>query len=147
MRDAAETLARLPEAPAALPVAPWDYIRIRREAEGLSVTQAASRIIRAGEGLPEATANLRTFEFPNVRVKNIERFDLGRAFPFSAEVYRQLAFLPAEQHPRICRSCGWDHWTPQRDLDGNDRRFAAETADQCTLCELVEARGLRRHAA
>ena len=147
MRDAAEILKRLPEPPAAPPLAPWDYIRLRREAAGLSIAQAASRMIRVGEGLPEAMANLRTFEFENIRVKNIERFHLGRTFPFSAEVYRQLAFLPAEQHPRICRSCGWDHWTPQIDLDGNERRFAAERADQCTLCALVEARGLRRHAA
>ena len=147
MRDAAEILARLPKPPAAPPVAPWDYIRLRREAAGLSIAQAASRIVRVGEGLAQAVANLRTFEFPNVRVKNIERFKLERAFPFSAEIYRQLAFLSAEQHPRVCRGCGWDHWTPQVDINGDECGFAPEQADLCTVCAMVEVLGLRRHAA
>lgn len=64
----------------------------------------------------------------------------GPVFPFSADIYRQLAELPPEQHPRLCRRCGWDEWTDQPDREGNDTAWSAEHPEYCTRCEQDLAR-------
>lgn len=131
----AAALRREPELFAPEPIRPWDYIRLRREAAGLSIAQAARPFYQRDDHRAGCEANLRVFESPQVTVKRIRDLDLQRAFPFDPDVYERLRDLPPEQHPRICRGCGWDVWTPQSDRNGDDCAWSEALPGYCTRCE------------
>ena len=135
MRHAAAL--REPELFAPPPIAPWEYIRMRRKAAGLTIEQAAKRFYARDEHRAGVIANLTMFETPGVKVKRISDVDLKRAFPFDPEVYRQLVELPPDRHPTLCRVCGWDQWMPETDLNGEDVAWSAGQAGICTRCEQI----------
>lgn len=98
--------ASLPVDPVAM--TPALYLRLRREAAGLTVAQAARRMFGGNaEKVDLAASLIRALETPGVRARidmTLER--LVVAFPFDADVYRQLAHDPADRHPRVCGGCG-----------------------------------------
>lgn len=135
MRSAAAFVAeRQPELFAPPPIRPGDYIRLRREAAGLTIEQAARLFVHREEHRATIEDNLRFFESPGVTIKHVRWLDLGRAFPFDAGVYEQLRDLPPEHHPRLCRACGWDAWSPQLDAHDLEVTWSADDATICTGC-------------
>ena len=84
------------------------YLRLRREAAGLTILQAARRMFGSDDGKVRIAVDLITaLETPGVRAKVGMTLDrLSLAFSFDADVYRQLAHDPAARHPRVCFGCG-----------------------------------------
>lgn len=113
-------------------VMPWDYIRMRREAAGLSIAQAARPFWHHGAHQADVERNFRRIETVGIRMKRL--WSMTRAFPLSLTVYRQLCDTPADWHPRLCRACGWDEWTPQLDVEGFDCTWAQADPRICSLC-------------
>lgn len=138
MRNAPSLLAMLGEtAPAARPVImPWEYVRMRREAAGLTIEQAARPYWHRPEHQADVERNVRALETVGFRMQR-EFFaaDMSRAFSFNVDVYRQLCDTPPDQHPHLCLSCGWDEWTTQYDAHGDDVTWSSHDPDQCTRCE------------
>lgn len=87
---------------------PWLYLRLRRQAADLTVSQAARRMFGADQAKVDLAVSLITaLEKPGVRARidlTLERLQV--AFPFDADVYRQLAHDPLARHPLACVGCG-----------------------------------------
>lgn len=131
---------------APLPVQPWDYIRLRRQAAGLSIEQAARHFSQSDERLPACIANIRSFETAGVRVKNIEGMKLDRAVPFDPSVYVQLRDDPPSTHPRLCSGCGCSSWTACHCSDGGECRIEDGLCTRCREKAEWMARSERRAA-
>lgn len=113
------------------PLTPAGYLRLRREAAKLSISEVAGRLAPDNRG--EAAAFLRLIETPGARVSRTNTLlRLEAIFPFDPSVYGQLCDEPADRHPRICRSCGCSHWDPCDD-DGRGP-CAWSTPSACTKC-------------
>lgn len=106
---------------AALPITPALYLRMRREAAGLSRMEVARRLHaiqikrfhsdrrprRLFTSVDQALATIEQLEMPGARAKYRPVIDvIGGIFPLDADVYHQLADEPADRHPAICRMCG-----------------------------------------
>jgi hypothetical protein len=106
---------------AALPITPAHYLRMRREAAGLSRMEVARRLHaiqikrfhsdrrprRLFTSVDQALATIEQLEVPGARAKYRPVIDvIGGVFPLDADVYHQLADEPADRHPAICRVCG-----------------------------------------
>jgi hypothetical protein len=88
-------------------LAPAAYLRLRRQAAGLSIHDAAARIATGPEELRRMIGLLRRLETPGRTALfrgTIE--NLRAAFPLDAAVYWQLAEDPLDRHPRVCLGCG-----------------------------------------
>ena len=113
----------LPRKPDATPLAPWEYLKLRRKAAGLQVRDLAKRLadrraylIAAGEPLPDAlgrlaaadmTALVLMLEATGSRARLRDTLDaIAAVIPFDPEVYLQLADAAPKRHPRVCRDCG-----------------------------------------
>lgn len=142
MRDVPSLLSMLatPEPPKPV-MMPWDYVRLRRKSAHLSIAQVARPYWHRPEHQADVERNVAGLEQPGVRGQ--WEVDLSRAMPFSADVYRQLADLPPEQHPRLCIGCGWDEFTSQYDTNGDDVTWSRENEALCTRCEQIAAREAR----
>lgn len=97
------------------------YLRLRREAAGLSRTQVAQRLYdikikrvfgdrrprRLYDSPAQALATVQQLETPGAYAKYRPMIDfLGGIVPLDADVYHQLRDEPADRHPLVCRSCG-----------------------------------------
>ncbi|WP_103730670.1 hypothetical protein [Novosphingobium sp. HII-3] len=122
-----------PPAPLPAPVMPWDYVRMRREAAGLSIEEASKPFWHRPEHRADVERNMAQIEAVGFRVKRL--WDMSRAFRLNLTIYRQLCDTPPDQHPRLCRACGWDEWSDQLDNDGFDCAWSALDPEICTLCE------------
>jgi hypothetical protein len=131
--------------PFAGPMLPADYIRLRREAAGLTIAQAARPFYKREDQRADVESNLRMFETPGVTVKPHIAETLSRAFPFDASVYRQLCEQAPSRHPRLCHGCGCDTHNFCTHRNGT---ICTITADRiCTVCiEKVKADVIRRAA-
>lgn len=109
-------------------IAPWDYVAMRRRAAGLSIEQVAQAL-----GGRAYERHLRLLETPGMRVRILA--DLDKVMPFSEPVYRQLADLPAHQHPRLCATCCWDEHTELPDCQDGLTSWSREDSAICTRCE------------
>lgn len=137
MRNIPSLLSMLDKGEAARVIMPWDYVRMRREAARLSHADVARPYWHRPEHQDDVERNVRALEQEGVRGQwNV---DLSRAMPFSADIYRQLADLPPHQHPKLCRTCGWDEFTTQYDMTGDDVTWSREQEDICTRCEQIAA--------
>ncbi|WP_152524744.1 hypothetical protein [Novosphingobium lindaniclasticum] len=137
MRSVPSLLSMIDEPKAPAPtVLPWDYIRMRREAAGLSIEQAARPYWHRPEHREDVERNFRTLEQPGYRAAR-NRFggDKSRSYRVSEAIYRQLCDGPPEQHPRLCLACGWDEWSAQLDIEGFDCTWSDADPQICTLCE------------
>jgi hypothetical protein len=96
------------EAPRLRPAA---YLRLRREAAGLSVEDVATMLAPTFTDRATARAFVRLLEVDLVvarKARPIER--LAACYPLDPAVYYQLAG-PAP-HPQVCRGCGCSQWDP-----------------------------------
>jgi hypothetical protein len=90
--------------PVGAAVMPWDYIRMRREAAGLSIAQAARPFWHHGAHQADVERNFRRIETVGIRMKRL--WSMTRAFPLSLTVYRQLCDTPADRHPACAGPAG-----------------------------------------
>ncbi|WP_374414229.1 hypothetical protein [Novosphingobium colocasiae] len=127
------------------PVMPWDYIRMRRLAAGLSIEQASRPFWHHDRHRGDVERNMARIETVGFRVKRL--WDMSRAYPLSLAVYRQLCDMPSDQHPHICRACGWDEWSSQFDNEGFDCAWSATDPEICTLCEQTNRQKFRPRPA
>jgi hypothetical protein len=114
------------------PLTPAAYLRLRREAAGLSIRAVAGMLARKADDVAPAIDLVTVLEVPGNTARRAETLDsLRDVFPFDPDVYRQLGSEPPHLHPRICRGCGCSHWDPCG--DGQDAcGWATDTA--CTRC-------------
>lgn len=130
------------------PLTPAAYLRLRREAYGLSRHAVADRLAgmmlrRDGESETHAVARDRDdalalvdqLETPGVVARHRETImAIGAIVPLDADVYYQLATEPAHRHPTVCRTCGCS----DDDICSGDRGICTSaTPIVCTAC--VEA--------
>jgi hypothetical protein len=131
-------ITRCQEAPAPAeqllpPLTAADYLRLRREAAKLSITDVAAAVSNDRAERGSAAALLRMFETPGARVSRHDTLlRLQAIFPFDPAVYQQLIDEPADRHPQICRGCGCSHWDPC-DQDGKGP-CAWSSTSSCTRC-------------
>ncbi len=132
------TITRCQKAPAPAeqllpPLTAADYLRLRREAAKLSITQVADALSISGAVRGEVSGFLRLIETSGARVTRTDTLlRLQAIFPFDPAVYGQLIDEPADRHPQICRGCGCSHWDPC-DQDGLGP-CAWSTPTSCTRC-------------
>jgi hypothetical protein len=130
------TRCREAPTPAQQPLPPLtaaDYLRLRREAAKLSITDVAAAVSSDRAERGSAAALLRLFETPGARVSRHDTLlRLQTIFPFDPAVYQQLIDEPADRHPQICRGCGCSHWDPC-DQDGKGP-CAWSSPSSCTRC-------------
>lgn len=90
---------------------PAEYIRLRRQAAGLSVEQVAAALAPERDKRGAARAFLGLIETKGAKVNTAAALHLlRRIFPFDIDVYHQLANDPADRHPTICRARGCSSW-------------------------------------
>lgn len=120
------------------PLTPAAYLRLCREAAGLSRHTVAVLLAPRPGHLMQATDLLDMLEIPgNVARKDETLERLRVAFPFDPDVYRQLASEPAERHPRVCRGCAASAWNVREEK--GPLRWATDHA--CTRCAVMEGEG------
>lgn len=114
------------------PLTPAAYLRLRREAAGLTERRVAGMLAQKAEDVAAALDLVHVLETPGNVARRSETLDgLRDVFPFDPDVYRQLATAPVSQHPRICRGCGCSQWDPCGDQQ-HACAWATDTA--CTRC-------------
>lgn len=90
----------------AAPLIPAAYLRLRREAAGLTRRQVAMALASEAGERSTALDLVMALETPGNTARRPETLDrLSAVFAFDPDVYRQLATDPAN-HPWICRGCG-----------------------------------------
>lgn len=125
------------------PIAPADYLALRRAASGQTIDQVAARILASyqfGKKMGKSAARaeilalLRLAERRGVVVRDKETLDrIRRGYDFDPHVYRRLATAPAKRHPKICRGCGCSDHDPCHSADMNPCRWAGPaTCSRCT---------------
>ncbi len=118
---------------------PWDYLRLRREAAGLSIDDVATRLSPRIATRSEAAALVRLLEVRNVRVKQTRTLALlANIYPFDPGVYRQLAWSPPSEHPPVCRGCSCSYWDRIRGDEISHVEWAAPQT--CSGCREAEAK-------
>lgn len=138
------------------PLTPAAYLALRRKASGLSLDQAAERILASyamrrsvpngarvfvhhGKNMGKAAARaelvalLRIAERPGVIVREKETLDrIRRGFDFDPAVYCQLATATPKRQPRLCRGCGCSEHDPCHSADMNPCRWTGPAS--CSRC-------------
>lgn len=114
------------------PLTPAAYLRMRREAAGLTERRVAGMLARKADDIPAALDLVHVLETPGNVARRPETLETLRdIFPFDPDLYRQLASAPADQHPRVCRSCGCSQWDPC----GDEQDACSWSSDiACTRC-------------
>ncbi len=115
-----------------VPLTAAAYLRLRREAAGLTIAGVACALARKPEDLATATELVQLLEQPGNSARKSETlYALQAVFPFDQEVYGQLANEPAERHPQVCRGCGCSEWDTD---DTHAVRFAWASVAACVRC-------------
>ena len=108
------------------------YLRLRREAAGLSIATVARALAKKPADLSAATDLVHLLEQPgNIARKIKTLYALQAIFPFDQAVYGQLAREPAEHHPQVCRGCGCSEWDTD---DARAETFAWASEHSCVRC-------------
>jgi hypothetical protein len=85
---------------------PWRYLKLRREAAGLSVDDVATQLAPKMRDRSAAADLVRQLEREGFVARHPETLErLRSAFAFDPDVYRQLATEPVSRHPRVCHRC------------------------------------------
>ena len=112
---------------------PGTYLRLRREAAGLTIEDVVMLITPDEDRWAMAVAYTSLIERDEVLPATSELDTLRFAFPFDRYVFRQLA-ANLDPRPEICTSCGCSA------LDACDEEIAGPCAwanaahDLCTTC-------------
>lgn len=119
------------------PLRPHEYLRLRRQAAGMSISAVAIMMMGNSREVPAAMDLIRSLETAGITARHdVTLAALRTAFPFDVDVYRQLRDEPADRHPRICRGCGCSEWDP---CDSGHGACAWASAHACTRCVGDEA--------
>lgn len=125
------------------PLTPAAYLRLRRNAAGVSIEQVAARIAPALHDRSNARLLIEMLETDGSRARDRQTIDrLAAAYPLDPDVYFQLVNEPADRHPPVCRGCGCSHWDPCNAGDGV-ACCAWATPTSCTRCEDAASGGVR----
>lgn len=115
------------------PLKPAAYLRLRREAAGLSIQMLAGMLARNADEVAPALDLVHVMETPGNTIRYSETLErLRSVLAFDPDVYRQLASEPADRHPRVCRGCGCSTWDPCDHATHGSCSWATPTA--CTAC-------------
>jgi hypothetical protein len=123
------------EAPRLRPAA---YLRLRREAAGLSVEDVATMLAPAFADRAAARAFVRLLEVDLVvarKARPIER--LATCYPLDPAVYYQLA--GPTPHPRVCQNCGCSQWDACHHEQYGPCSWATPT--RCSQCAAARGQG------
>ncbi|HEY0626707.1 MAG TPA: hypothetical protein VGD10_08225 [Allosphingosinicella sp.] len=124
---------------------PGDYMRLRREAAGLTIDSIA---LLCGGGDPKARAEAQN---QMRRIENGEGdltdhhgllLKLRGVMAFDLEVYEKLVLYAADQElplPQVCRGCGCSWMDPCADRRTGTCAWADGDPTLCTTCERREA--------
>lgn len=130
------------------------YVRLRREAAGMTVDQLARALVLvAAHGWAAKRLTLEEGRSRHRRmldqVRLIEREGavirdaaamrlIQSVMPFDPAVYRALAETPAGDHPRVCRGCGCsDHDACVTESAGDEQICSLVTRNVCSRCLAV----------
>jgi len=114
------------------PLNPAAYLRLRREAAGLSIRMVAGMLARNADEVVPALDLVYAMEAPGNTIRYPETLErLRSVFAFDPDVYRQLATEPSDRHPRICRCCGCSTWDPCYHIG----HCSLATSTVCTACQ------------
>ena len=128
------------------PVRPWDYVRMCREAAGLTIAQAAKPHWHNPEHRADVERITAEIERPGVILRKDYLVDgIRRSLPaFDPDLYRTLRDEPADRHPSICRGCGCTPWNPSVTFAGLESSIGPDLI--CSACEERAERDARRPA-
>lgn len=117
------------------PLRAWEYLRLRREAAGLTIDQLVSRLTRNERRAEQARRLIMRLETPGVSARDDAVIALiGRVVPLDVTVYRQLADDPIERRPSVCRGCGCSEFD-RCSCSTSGRACSWVSAHLCTRCE------------
>lgn len=95
------------------PLTPAAYLKLRREAAGLSIAQVAERLEPRIALRRDVATILDMLERPGATARTVSTLrPLKTVFAIDLEVYAQLRDEPATRHPSICRGCGCSQSDP-----------------------------------
>ncbi|WP_341207256.1 hypothetical protein [uncultured Sphingomonas sp.] len=117
------------------PLRAWEYLRLRREAAGLTIEQLVSRLTSSERRAEQARRLIMRLESPGASARDdavIAR--IGRVVPLDVTVYRQLADDPIERHPSVCRRCGCSDFD-RCSCSTSGRACSWASSHLCTRCE------------
>ena len=127
------------------PLEPWEYIRLRRQAAGQTIAQAARPHWHRPEHRADVEATTARIEQPGYLLRADHLVELiPRSFEFDTAVYRQLRDEPPERHPTVCRGCGCTPWQACHVGDGKECTIGDDST--CSACE-ARAHHRQRRAA
>ena len=112
---------------------PAAYLRLRREAAGLTLDDAAAAFAPRIHDRRVAYALLRLWETDGVVGEADDVLRLSALYRLDVAVYRQLAEEPADRHPTICAGCGCTQHDACLDDHGVGCHWVAP--DLCSGCE------------
>ena len=116
------------------PLAPSEYLRLRRKAAGLSIPQLVERMPRRGRTAAEIRDVIEQLERPGVRARHVDTIRaIARVLPLDVNVYRQLAYAAPHQQPSVCRGCGCSAHDHCRDGHGHEA-CSLLTPHICSRC-------------
>ncbi|HEX8224492.1 MAG TPA: hypothetical protein VF605_11810 [Allosphingosinicella sp.] len=104
---------------------PGAYIRLRREAAGLTAAGVEAEL---GDSVTQLGAALEFLEADRVKATYADARLLGRVFPISPAIVSELG---CGTSPAICRGCGCSEFDP---CDEGGRACAWAEPDLCTSC-------------
>ena len=139
--------------PLLAPLAPCDYLRLRRRAAGLTIDQLAyqiahniahrfartteNRSAEARERVKVIRDQLTLLERPGSRARFTDILQgIERVIPFDPNVYCQLADEPADRHPLVCRSCGCSSHDPCIDNHSVCKWVSPQLCSHCAMEDL-----------
>ena len=110
---------------------PGTYLRLRREAAGLSIEAVAMTIVSSPVGLPAAIAAIEAAEADRECFAWADVHRLTRAFRFDPSIY--AALVEGLSFPPLCRVCACS-WDDPCDDDGQGCAWADPSQTLCTVC-------------
>lgn len=106
-RSPAPTMSRPRVRTPLLIMTPWRYLKLRREAAGLSIDDVATKLAPRLRDRSAAADLIRSLEREGTVARHRVTLDrLRSAFAFDPDVYVQLATEPVSRHPQVCIRCG-----------------------------------------
>jgi hypothetical protein len=128
--------------PPAVDISPGRYLRLRREAAGLSIEQIAAHLTSSpsvARDLAEQLQALERNEPAGIDHELIDRLHVEHVFSFDLGVYMMLVGRRADPHselplPGICRTCGCTWNDACQDDERGPCSWANEDATLCTHC-------------
>ncbi len=112
---------------------PANYLRLRRQAAGLTIEQVAEQLMPRVGFRKMVVVFLRILESDGCTAKHRDHIErLTAVFPLDPDVYYQLVNEPTDRLPHICSGCGCSAYDPCTGADGICRFVASDACNRCT---------------